>query len=418
MAEVNMEHAPPIRVVHVIDGLSWGGSQRWVWDIVRLSNPQRFRHQVVSICPDSGDFVYADRLEAAGVYRNVLESKVLRLLRSAVASKLLRHRFVPVRKLLSLAWVVGCHISAMKRLFLIVWRFKPHVVHTHTFYSFGTGLFVKNLKRTPLIHSVPCLFSQMTDAGLAWMPKLYKRFHLKVDYFFTGASLEELRSVGVPERKTGTIQGVVDLDVIDATRREAESHRRLVRESLHVDSQAIIVLSVGRLHRSKGHLFALESVPYLLKWRSDIHWVLLGEGEQRSELEHRVKELEVERHVHLIGFHSDPLPFYAAADVYLRTTIFEAENLCSYQAMAMALPVVGFDTGCETELLRKVRHGLLVPKGDVLALAEATQTVLAQPDRGRQWGARGARFCREHLDLSQSIQAFCDSYVRLAGLSG
>jgi hypothetical protein len=103
MVETSVSEAQtsPIRVLHLIDGLSWGGSQRWVWDIVRLSDPDRFRHHIVSICPDSGDYVYADRLESAGVYRNVVESSTLRLLRKAILHPFIRYRLILLRQQLA-----------------------------------------------------------------------------------------------------------------------------------------------------------------------------------------------------------------------------------------------------------------------------------------------------------------------------
>lgn len=404
----------PVRVLHLIDGLSWGGSQRWLWDIVRLSDPNSLTHRVVTIYPDSGDYVYADRLEAAAVYRKVVESSFLRLLRKAILNRFIRFRLIPLRKVLSLAWLIGCHASAFARVYHALAEFKPNVVHAHMFYGLTTALLVKRFKKKPVIHSVPCLFSQMIDAGFAWMPGFYRRFHSSVDCFFTGASLEDLRLVGVPTSKAREIRGVVDTTAMEAILRERDQNHREVRRFLGFKEEAIIALSVGRLHPSKGHLYALEAIAGLLKQFATLQWVLLGEGEDRSVLERRAKELGVEKHVHLIGFHSDPLPFYAGADVYLRTTIFEAENLCSYQAMAMELPVVGFDTGAETELLRKVGHGVLVPNRNQHALAKATAEVLLLPDRGRKLGRLGAEYSRAHLDIRQSIDNFAEAYAFLA----
>src|SRR5690348_7175978 len=56
----------PVKVLHTIDGLGGGGSERWVWDLVRLADAERVRHRVFPIHPDLGRFVYADRLRAAG----------------------------------------------------------------------------------------------------------------------------------------------------------------------------------------------------------------------------------------------------------------------------------------------------------------------------------------------------------------
>ena len=409
-----MSDEPTIRVLHLIDELGWGGSQRWIWDIIRLSSPDGFSHRVVPIIPDKGEYVYAERLQGAGVYSSYHQSPLLGLFRNAIRREPIRTLIGPIRKALVLGWLVGVQIPALRRIYAAVREFNPHVIHAHMFCGLSSGLLAKAHFKIPLVYSVPCLFSQMKDAGFSWMPRLYAWQHSRVDCFFTGASLEELRSVGVSPVKTVELRGVVDCEAIQAVSSERESHYSLIRRLLGLSNDAVIALSVGRLHPSKGHLYALEAIPSLAQRVSNIHWVVLGEGDQRADLMSRASELGVGNRVHLIGFHSDPLPYYAAADAYLRTNVFEAENLCSYQAMAMGLPVIGFDTGCETELLRKVGHGVLVPNRDAHALATRASEILLLPDKGKQLGGLGAKYCLENLDIRQSIDVFCRAYISLA----
>ncbi len=410
----SLSDSAPIRVLHLIDELGWGGSQRWIWDIVRLSSPERFSHRVVAIMPDKGEYVYAERLQGVGVYSSYRQSPLLSFLRRAMNRKPVRTLSAPIRKFLALAWHIGIQVPALKRIHSVVREFRPHVIHAHMFCGLTSAMLTKAYFNVPIMHSVPCLFSQMNDAGFSWMPKLYAWHHSHVDSFFTGASLEELRSVGVPPTKIYEIPGVVDCEAIQTASAERERHYRTIRRSLGLSDEVAIVLSVGRLHTSKGHIYALEALPLLVQCISNVHWVVLGEGDQRTALIARAKELGVDRRVHLVGFHSNPLPYYAAADVYLRTNVFEAENLCSYQAMAMGLPVIGFDTGCETELLRKVGHGVLVRNRNSQELASATIGTLLLSDKGRKLGDLGAEYCRMHLDIRQSIDAFCSTYTTLA----
>src|SRR5207245_10838358 len=131
----------------------------------------------------------------------------------------------------------------------------------------------------------------------------------------------------------------------------------------------------------------------------------------RAELEAEARALGVAGHVHLIGFQEKPLPYYAAANIYLRTPVFEAENLSSYQATAMGLPVVGFDTGCETELMNKVGNGVLVANRDGAAFAHAIAQILMLPDRGEEMGKLGAEYSRKHLDIRQVTSTFFSVYA-------
>lgn len=406
----------PVRVLHLIAELGGGGSERWLWDVVRLSPPEQFEHTVATIYPDySGNFVYADPLRSTGAYQETAEKPEPRFLHKIIKGiRRQRPRLTRI-PLMSLLLRLGANGLATWRVAKVLMRFRPDVVHAHTLPDFILGMMIRILFNKPLIHTVPCIFSQMKDAGYGWMPKLYARLHPWVDYFSTGEGRSELISIGIPPAKILYDLGGVDLSAVAAVQAERERHRREIRERLGLAEDALIALSVGRLHPSKGHAYALEALPRLLQKFANLHWVALGEGEERAALESRAQELKVSEHVHLIGFQKNPFPYFAAADLYLRTTVLEPENLSFYQAMAMGLPVVGFDTQQQSgaDLITKVGHGHLVTNRDSEALGEASSSILALADGGRELGQRGALYCREHLDLQQSIRILSSAYAEL-----
>lgn len=407
--------SPPVRVLHLIADLGGGGSERLLWDIVRLSKTELLEHRVVTIYPNySGDFIYADRLRACGAYQQQHATKpIVRLPKNALRNFRARHLFLIRRPLLS-ALRLGLIGLATWRVARAVVGFRPDVIHVHTLPGLIPGVLMNKVFHKPLIHTVPSVFSQMEDAGYGWMPKVYARLHPWVDYFFTGASRDELLAVGIPDAKIHDIRGVVDLQAINEMEAHRDRHYTEIRQSLGLAEDACIALSVGRLHPSKGHHFVVEALPALIERFPNLHWVVLGEGAERPALEARARALGITEHVHLIGFQLDPLPYYAAANIYLRTPVFEAENLSSYQAMASGLPVVGFDTGNETELIRKAGHGLLVLNKDIAGLTEAVARILSLPDGGREMGRLGAEYCHKHLDIRHTISQFSSAYMEKA----
>jgi len=426
-----MSKTRPLRVLHIIDTLGGGGSERLVWDIVRLSDPARVQHRVVTIFPDGYlvPFVYAEPLRELGAYKGDFSRQDAKTQREEEDSETpfaplrLGARNLPRALKKPLVGLVNFtfsivrdvkHIAVQARSALSVpaefFRFKPDVVHTHGFYGFKYGL----LFRRPTVHIVPALFAQMEAQGTGWLVNRYRRFHQHVDCFALDAGYRhELLSIGVPSHKLLLIDGTLDLDAINAVRAERERHRRAVRQRLKLPEDAIIALSVGRLDPSKGHEYALAALPSMLKQFPNLHWIVLGEGEHRRELERRIDELGVNEHAHLIGFDPQPLPYYAAADIYLRTPTLEGENISSRQAIAMGLPAAGFDTGCETDLIAKLGHGLLVPNGDAAALAAATCRILSTPDRGASLGARGVDYCKANMGIQKHVDDLMSLYTRL-----
>lgn len=418
-----MNNARPVRVLHLIDGLEGGGCQRWLWDIVRLSAPDAFEHYVLTTHPDTGNYVYAAQFRTKGAYHQSASPRVLSFFWRNCQYSLENRQSIAVQKLSTLLWRIGSFALTSWELSKALIKFRPDVVHAHTAYtSFIAGLIAKAILGKPLIYTVPALFSQMQGTGLKWTPGMYAYLHRFVDRFFTGASYDELLSVGIPAAKIIYNRCGVDVEAINALRNVRDRYRTEIRQSLGLPDDACLALSVGRLHSSKGHLFALKSLPALLRRFPNLHWVVLGEGPQRVELEVQASQLDVAAHTHLIGYQDQPLPYYAAADVYLRTPVFEAENLCSYQAIVMGLPIVGFDTGCETELINKVGNGILVPNRDEAALAQAVERILMLPDGGQAIGELGAQYGRSHLDLRQTTSQFFSVYANvrsgLAEVSG
>ena len=412
MAEksIDVKPVPPVRVMHLIDGLGGGGSERWVWDIVRLSRAARCTHRVVTFYPDNGRFVYSDALRRCDAHAQPEHNQTLALLEHGIDAMARTPYLLPLRKGLSALWCVLNALSVTWHVGAVLLKHHPDVVHVHTFRGLRVGVLLRRLFGIPLVHSVPALFSQMTDAGFEGIPQFYESQKRWIDRFVTGASVSELLSVGIPKQKIMAIHGTIDLETVGSVQAHKQDHSVAIRRELKLAPDSMIALSVGRLHPSKGHLYALDAMQHLVPHFNNLHWVVLGEGAQRELLEARAKSLNVQDHVHLIGFRPEPLPYYAAADIYLRTPIFESENLSSYQAMAMGLPVVGFDTGCETELVSTSGHGALVPARDVMALATAVERILNLPDKGAGLGEKGADYCRQHLNIEQTIVELNDLY--------
>jgi L-malate glycosyltransferase len=428
--DVNNIKTRPLRVLHIIDSLGGGGSERLLWDIVRLSDPRRVKHRVVTIFPEGypGAPVYAEPLRQLGAYRGATRadtpqrhvapstSSVTGVMKKS--PRFVKRTLAPIWNFAFLIWQhlkrIAAHLPSMMSIPAEYFRNSPDVIHTHGFYGFKYGLLFKSLFRCPLVHTVPSLFSQMDAQGTGWLANRYRRFHGRVDCFALDPGYRsELTSVGVPAEKLLDIHGTLDLKAIVAVKAERAQHRRSVRDRLGLTSDAILTLSVGRLDPSKGHSYALEALSLMLRQFPNLHWILLGEGEQRTELENRISELGLEQHAHLAGFDPDPLPFYAAADIYLRTTTIEGENISSRQAIAMGLPTVGFDNGCETDLIAKLGHGILVPNADPTSLADGICRILSLPDRGATMGALGTDYCNAHLGIQTHVDDLLTLYTHL-----
>jgi len=377
----------PIRVLHLIDRITGYGTTRILWNIVNLTSSKEVKHFVISFSPDQRNWYFSECLQNKGVYRPFPKTGLLKL----------GHR--------NWVWFFVRYFLALWHVLQSLIWFRPHIIHVHTSYSLTVALPLKVLLRLPVVHDVAILFSQMVHTGKAWVPKFYARFHSLIDCFISGVSArKELLSIGVPGQKVLVKGGGVDFQEINVVRQERQQYQKKIRELTHLPADAVIALSVGRLDPTKGHIYALKALKPLVRQFPKLHWLVVGEGKQRGELEERAKSLGIFHHVHLLGHQDRPLPFYAASTVYLRTMLLEERNTTCFEAMAMGLPMVGFDLGFEEDLIKQVGHGILVPSQCVESLSAAVSQILMLPDQGREMGSRGIDYIRKNYDIRKAIQ--------------
>jgi glycosyltransferase involved in cell wall biosynthesis len=165
-----------------------------------------------------------------------------------------------------------------------------------------------------------------------------------------------------------------------------------------------IMLSVGRLHRQKGHDLLLRAFaalpPALGAWRL----VVAGEGEERGALAALAESLGVAGRVRFAGFVADPRVLYREAALFVLASRYEGMSNALLEAMSQGLPAVVADT-CpgSLELVADGVSGLVVPGGDPAALRDALAR-LARDEALRAALGRAARERSRTHDLGAVMQ--------------
>jgi glycosyltransferase involved in cell wall biosynthesis len=139
-----------------------------------------------------------------------------------------------------------------------------------------------------------------------------------------------------------------------------------------------LLLAVGRLTEQKGFDCLLDAFATLALQNREWDLVILGEGDQRAELEGRVQALDLTTRVRLPGRAGNVGDWYARADLYVMSSRFEGFPNTLGEAMAHGCAAVSFD--CDTgprDIIRHGEDGLLVsPAGNVQALTAALSELM------------------------------------------
>jgi len=201
---------------------------------------------------------------------------------------------------------------------------------------------------------------------------------------------------------------------INYTSYQGIQEKGTVRRKLGFDPKRKYLICVARFHPVKDHATLLRGFACIAQKSPNVDLLLAGDGPLRQELESLCQQLGVEQRVQFLGIRSDVADLLQAADCFVLTSLSEAASLTLLEAMAAGLPVVVTNVGGNPEIVRNHIDGLLVPRHNDSALADALQTLLQGPKRAAAMGASGQERVHEKYDLNRTISRYCQLYQQLA----
>jgi len=279
-------------------------------------------------------------------------------------------------------------LQVLVQLIRLIRRTRPRIVHTHTAKAGVLGRLAAHFAGVPLIvhtyhgHVFHGYFSRpKTRVLLAierWLARRTDRL-LTVSERVRGELLA--LGVGRPERLTAMPLGL-ELDrFLDSDRIRGQ-----LRAELGLGPSAPLVGIVARLVPIKAHEIFLRAVSSVAREIPESRFLVVGDGERRTELEALGRALGLARRLQFLGWRSDVERIYADLDLVVLSSRNEGSPVSLIEAMAAARPVVATRVGGVPDVVEDGATGLLVEAGDIAGMAKAITTLLRDPERARTMG--------------------------------
>jgi glycosyltransferase involved in cell wall biosynthesis len=203
---------------------------------------------------------------------------------------------------------------------------------------------------------------------------------------------------GIPAKKIEVIPIAIDLSAFgDQTHSRDE-----IRRSLNLPLGSPVIANLSKLSPQKDHKTFLKAAKEVLSRVPDAHFLVIGQGEERSQLESLVSELEINRQVHLLGWVPNAAEVLAAADVFVLSSLWEGLPAAPIEAMAMGLPVVATAVSGTPELVTHGETGFLCSPSNPLSMADFICQLISDKNLRISMGRLG----RKHAHESFSPQLF------------
>jgi glycosyltransferase involved in cell wall biosynthesis len=295
-----------IRVLHVLGTMDPAGVETWLMYLLRNIDRDRFQFDFCTCGPQPG--FYAREIEQLG-------GKVLRCPKTA-------------------------NLAAFGRCFRKILRERKYdAVHSHVHFFSGAVLRWAKAEGVP----IRIAHGHTSNEGKprTFTRRIYRRLmRMWINRYSTHglaasrpAATELFGEHWQADSRVRVLYCGIDLDPF-----RQPIIKEDVRRELGIPLEARVVGHVGRFEARKNHQFLLDIADETLKRRPDIHFLLVGEGSLRPEIEARVKAKGLSDRIHFTGTRTDvPRIMRSAMDVFVFPSLWEGLPVAVVEAQAAGL---------------------------------------------------------------------------------
>ena len=365
-----------IRILHVVFSLAPGGMEN---GIVNVSNEL-----------DSDEFeIHVCCLENAGAFAT---------------------RFPNPDHIYCLGKKPGFSLTTVARLFRLISKIKPDVIHSHNFGPMIYSVFASGLgMRAPVLHGEHGQFSEeeLTQRRLRhrrWLYRFCKEIHTVSHGLREHIVALKLGSTPI----TALVNGV-DLERYNPGR-EPE-----IRKQLGIPEESPVIGMVARLRPSKRHCLLVRAFSSLQTETPSAHLVLVGDGPVMDQVKEEIEKGGCKERVHLVGFQRDPAPYYKIIDLLVVPSNQEGLSNAVLEALACGVPVLCHTACGNDEVISHGEDGWIVPLDSVEQIQKQISLALSQRFRFDEMGRSGRAKIERQFPITQMLTAYKAIYRRITG---
>lgn len=395
--EIDKENQPierPVRVLRVIARLNMGGPAKHV-GLLSGRRMERLGYETLlihgSLAP--GEEALTEVAEDEGA-----NMKYIRELAPPIRPDL------DARALLSLIGVVR--------------NFRPDIIHTHTakagFLGRAAALSVR--PRPVVVHTYHGhVLEGYFGTTKTSVYRGLERSAARVSDRLVGvsqATVDDLVRLGVaPADKFRVVPLGLNLDSYQELELMPD---KVARRELGIDVEGLLFVYVGRIAPIKRLDVLLKSLALAREEGDQIQLAIVGDGEQREDLQGLARGLGIESSVHFLGYRTDLDRVMAAADAVVLSSDNEGTPVSLIEAAASGRPVVATDVGGVRDVVTD-KTGIVVAPDDPKALAGGMVTLARDLDMRRDLGGHARAHSVSHYSAGRLIRDIDSLYSELLG---
>lgn len=287
-------------------------------------------------------------------------------------------------------------LIAFFKLFFIIRKIRPDIVHTHTAKAGTLGRLAAFLAGVPVKihtfhgHVFHNYFSSTKTRLFIFIEKILGFF---TDWVIAISETQRDEIVSIYKIVPGKKCKVIRLG-FDFKEFLKDNLQGKIRKELGISTSAILVGIVGRLVEIKNHKLFFDAAKVLKdKFKdTDIKFLVIGDGKLREELEKYSYEIGLGDSVKFLGWRKDLGPIYADLDIVALTSLNEGTPVSLIEAMASGKPVVSTEVGGIKDIVFEGKTGFLIKENNSSSFAEKISLLVKDRNLRQSMGKLGKEF--------------------------
>ena len=367
--------ARPLRVLHLVDSLRVGGKERQTVELVKgLCHSGSVESMVVTMGAEQ--FYVAD-IGKLGIPLCYLFRKV---------------RWDP---------------TVFPRLWRILRRFRPHIIHTNSEMAMSYAWPLARLMGIKLINGT--VRNAFSGSGLRWR---WHKLMLHLADARVANSKAGFTSRGIPHDGP---RNYVIYNGLDLERFESRALHNGEKLGFHPNGRKVVGM-VAEFSDYKDFLTFIQAAQEVLARRRDVVFVAVGDGKNLDACKGMVSTNK--KSILFLGKQKDVEALVQRMDIGVLCTFTEGISNSVMEYMAAGKPVVVTDGGGSCELIADGVQGFLVPLAQPLAVAEKIELLAGDSVKARQMGLAGRKRIEQRFSIKKMTDATIGMYREtLAGVT-
>ena len=318
--------------------------------------------------------------------------------------------------------------SAYNKIKELIKEFKPDIVHTHASKAGFLGrLAAHNLNVPIILHTFHGhVFHSYFNSASTLVYKNLERYMAKRSHGIIAISERQKHELAhehkiCPEDKIKVIPLGFDLDKFQTN---MDEKRKSFRERYNIDDDEIAIVIIGRLVPIKNHNLFIEAIKKVNeKTSKKIRAFIVGDGEERNNLEEKAKSLNLKISDGSIGSEKSTLTFTswikdadianAGADIIALSSLNEGTPVSLIEAQAASNPIVSTLVGGIENVVIANETALLSEKNDLEGFTENLLKLIEDEDLRKKMSRLGASFVSEKFHYNRLINDMSTYYEEL-----